>query len=112
MREHHYRPSVTVRNDGAIANLPDDAIVDVPAYFIGGRVYPLRVGPLPEAIAQLCLRQISIHRLTVEAALTGDRTLALQVLCLDPHVRTIRQARAILGDGLHAYRERLPQFWA
>lgn len=111
-QEHHYRPSITVRNDGAIANLPADAIVDVPAYLIGGKVYPLSVGSLPEAIAQLCMRQVSIHRLTVQAARTGDRTLALQTLCLDPHIRTTRQARGILNDGLEAYREYLPQFWS
>ena len=111
MLQHHYRPSITIRNDGAISNLPDDAIVDVPAYFIGGKVYPLHVGPLPEAIAQLCLRQVSIHRLIVEAAMTGDRSLALQALCIDPHVHTIRQARGILEDGLKEYKAELPQFW-
>ena len=111
MRQHHYRPSVTIRNGGAISNLPDDAIVDVPAYFIGGTVYPLHVGPLPLGIAQLCRRQIDIHRLIVDATLSGDRTLALQALCLDPHVRTIKQARGILEDGLKEYREILPQFW-
>ena len=109
-REHHYRPSLTVRNNGAISNLPDDAIVDVPVYLWRGKVYPLQVGALPEGIAQLCLRQISVHRLTVQAALTGDRGLALQAMILSPHVNTIKQARAILDDGLKEFREYLPQF--
>ena len=47
----------------------------------------------------------------MQAVLTGDRALALQTLCLDPHVRTIRQARGILDEGLKTYREYLPQFW-
>ena len=38
---------VNARNDGAISNLPDDAVVEVLAEVNGHGVMPLRAGPLP-----------------------------------------------------------------
>jgi hypothetical protein len=42
--------------------------------------------------------------------MTGDRGLALQAMVLDPYVRSLPQAKAILDDFLAEYREELPQF--
>ncbi len=47
----------------------------------------------------------------VDAAATGDRTLALQALLLDPMINDIDRARAILDDFLVSFQEWLPQFW-
>jgi len=46
----------------------------------------------------------------VEAALTGDRRVALQALAADPLVDSLEQASAILEDLLKEQREWLPQF--
>ncbi len=50
-------------------------------------------------------------RLTVDAAVHGDRHAALQCLALDPLVRDLDIAQHILDDYLETYREYLPQFW-
>jgi alpha-galactosidase len=66
---------------------------------------------LPEAIAELCRREIAVVQLCVDAAVLGDREAALQCLLLDPVIRDLDVAQRILDDYLETYREYLPQFW-
>jgi 6-phospho-beta-glucosidase len=50
------------------------------------------------------------QELIVEAALTGDRKLALQALLNDPLVRDFRTAPRMLDELLAAHADYLPQF--
>ena len=65
---------------------------------------------LPEGIAALCRRELEEASLVVDAAVCGDRQLALQALLLDPMVSDIDTARAILDDFLRDFAQYLPQF--
>jgi alpha-galactosidase len=105
-----YRPAVNIPNQGHIANLPDGAIVEVPALVGGWGIQGLHVGPLPEAVAELCRREIAVAGLAVDAAVTGDRTVALQALLLDPCINDLDTARAILDAYLAEYAAYLPSF--
>jgi len=108
--EEIYHPAVNIPNQGHITNLPDGAIVEVPA-LVGGRgIYGLNIGPLPELIAELCRREIAVAGLTVEAAVHGDRQAALQAMVLDPCINDLDTARSILDAYLREYAEYLPQF--
>ena len=69
------------------------------------------MGPLPEAVAELCRRELTVVRLCVDAAVNGDRQLALQCLLLDPVITDMDVARRVLDDYLDTYREHLPQFF-
>jgi alpha-galactosidase len=73
-----------VRNGGLVENLPADACVEVACEVDAGGVRPLRYGALPAACAALNNVQIAAQRLTVEAALTGDRDLVHAAVALDP----------------------------
>ncbi len=97
-------------NGGLIPNLPADAIVEVPGVINGMGIQGIGFPPLPEGIAELCRRELQLSSLIVEAAATGDRHLALQALLLDPMVKDIDTARAILNDFLTEFAEFLPQF--
>jgi alpha-galactosidase len=97
-------------NNGLIPNLPDDAIVEVPGVLSGMGVQGLNFPPLPEGIAELCRRELALSSLVVDAAVTGDRQLALQALLLDPMINDIDRARAILDDFLLTFAGYLPQF--
>ena len=93
-----------------IDNLPDRAIVEVPA-LVGSRgIRGLHVGPLPELVAELCRREIAVAGLAVEAAVTGNRQTALQSLLLDPCLDDMDTAQAILDAYLAEYADYLPQF--
>jgi alpha-galactosidase len=107
----HYHLAVNLPNQGYIANLPEGAIVEVPGLVNGAGVQGVSVGPLPEAIAELCRREITVVQLCVDAAVLGDREAALQCLLLDPVIRDLDVAQRILDDYLETYREYLPQFW-
>jgi alpha-galactosidase len=108
---NHYHLAVNLPNQGYIANLPDGAIVEVPGLVSGAGVKGVGIGHLPGGIAELCRREITISQLSVDAAVTGDRQLALQCLLLDPVVTDLDVAAKILDDYLETYRGLLPQFW-
>ena len=72
--------AVNVRNDGLIPNLPAEAVVEVPGMVDGRGVHGIAVGALPEGIAGILAARARQQELTVDAALTGDRALALQAL--------------------------------
>jgi len=61
-------------------------------------------------VAELVRRQITVVQLAVDAAVLGDRKLALQALALDPMVDDPRVAQALLDDYLAANKTYLPQF--
>ena len=107
----YYHLAVNIPNRGYISNLPEEAIVEVPAVTTGAGVDGVRVGSLPEGVAELCRRQLTCVRLGVDAAVYGDRNLALQCLLLDPVITDFEVAQLILDDYLETYRKYLPQFW-
>jgi len=81
------RVSSNVPNDGcAVANLPEDSIVEVPVIAGAGGVKPVPVGPLPEAVAALCRLQMSIQELIVTAYAEKSREPLLQAMLLEPTV--------------------------
>lgn len=108
---NHYHLAFNLPNRGQIANLPVGAIVETPGVVSGAGVQPLSVGSLPEPIAELCRRELTVIRLCVDAAVQGDRQAALQCLLLDPVIQDMDVARQVLEDYLRTYREYLPQFW-
>lgn len=107
---HQHELSVNVPNDGLIPNLPDWAIVEVPAVVDATGVHGLPLGPLPEPIAAMCRTQAAIIDRVVEAGVHGDRHAALQALLLDPVITSISQAEAVLDEMLAVHQEFLPQF--
>jgi alpha-galactosidase len=107
---HVYRPAVNVPNDGAIANLPSEAIVELPAVVTASGPTPLQVGDLPPMVAELCRREAELVEFVVDAAVRGSRELALQALALDPTVDDLCVARAALDELLAVHSRHLPQF--
>lgn len=107
----HYHLAVNLPNQGQIPNLPSGAIVETPGVVTGAGIAAVNVGPLPESVAELCRRELAVVRLSVDAAVHGDRQAALQCLLLDPVITDMDVAQQILDDYLISYREHLPQFW-
>lgn len=108
--KQHYHPQLNIPNRGYIPNLPQDAIVEVPGIISGFGFQGISFPPLPEAIAEMCRRELSLSSMYVDAAMNGDRQLALQAFLLDPMITDIDTARAILDDLLVEFAEFLPQF--
>jgi alpha-galactosidase len=96
----HLELAVNLPNEGKISNLPPTAVVEVPAVIGAAGIAGLGVGPLPDAIAAVLTARAQQQEITVQAAVSGDRALALQALVLDPLVPDSATARAILDDAI------------
>lgn len=104
-------PSVNVPNkNGAVENLPRDAIVEVAATVDRKGIHPEKVGPLPPAIAEWCRRQTVVQELLVESYRTGSRNLLLQALLLDPIVDSVAKAEQLIDDMIQLQGDFLPSF--
>ncbi|TMK60174.1 MAG: alpha-galactosidase [Actinobacteria bacterium] len=104
-----------VRNDGLIDNLPADACVEVACRVDADGVHPVPYGTLPHACAALNEVQITVQRLAVEAAMTGDRDLVHAAVALDPltgAVQTLPRIHEMVDRMLEAEARWLPQFTA
>ena len=101
-----------VVNHGLIDNLPDGAVVEVPARVSQDGVSPLAMGAIPAAGAALNRGYLSVADLTVEAALRGDRELVRQAALADPNTASTLTPEQIweLCDAMfEAHARRLPE---
>jgi alpha-galactosidase len=101
--------AVNVPNRGAIPNLPDDAVVEVPATVDADGVHARRMQPLPELAAALLNTQISINRLLVQAFEQESRDALLQALLLDPTTVSYRAAVDLIDLMCEKQAEVLPR---
>jgi len=108
----HVELAVNVPNGGLISNLPASAVVEVPAVVGAAGITGLGVGALPSGIAAVLTARAQQQEITVQAALTGDRDLAVQALALDPLVPSPAVAAAILDDAIVAHGAVLDRFRA
>jgi 6-phospho-beta-glucosidase len=104
---HHY---VDLRNNGTIPGLPDNAVVEVPAHVDLDGAHPVEVAPLPPEMLGLIQAVTAYEELTIEAARTGSRSVALRALLANPLVRQWDIAVPLLDALLEANRGFLPQF--
>lgn len=105
-REFH----VNVPNQGSITNLPNGALIEVPALIDSSGVTPLCVGELPKGVVGLTEALINWEQLSVDAALSGDRDLVVQALLAHPWVVSVEAAERLCDEMLSAHAAYLPQF--
>ena len=105
-----FRAIVNVPNRGQIDNLPREAIVETLAEVGSTGVSPIGVGALPPGVLNTVHPHAVNQEMLVDAALTGDRQLALQALLGDPLVRDFKSAPKLMEELLAAHAELLPRF--
>lgn len=109
-------PSViagNVLNKGLITNLPEDCCVEVPCLVDKNGVQPTYVGQLPTQLAALNRTNINVQELTVEAALTLNRSKIYQAAYLDPHLSSELSLEAItclVDELIEAHAGYLPDY--
>jgi 6-phospho-beta-glucosidase len=102
---------VDIRNDGAIPDLPADAVVEIPARIDRDGAHPGRFSALPPEMLGLVQQVKAYERLTVKAAIDGDRDAALKALLANPLVGRYSVATRLLEALLEANRKHLPRFF-
>jgi 6-phospho-beta-glucosidase len=103
---------LNVPNRGAIEGLQNDAVVETPCRVKGRHVQAIAQGPLPSAVAGLVAQVAEHARLSAEAAVTGDRELAVRALLAHPLVRSLDVAERLVDAYLGAHARHVPQFAA
>ncbi|HEY5477985.1 MAG TPA: 6-phospho-beta-glucosidase [Gaiellaceae bacterium] len=101
---------VDVRNQGALAGLADDDVVEVPARIGPDGATPLAQEPLAPESLGLVQHVAAYERLTVRAAITGDRAVARKALLAHPLIGQLSLAEELLERLLEAGASHLPQF--
>ncbi len=102
---------VDTYNRGALPDLPDDAVVEVPARITKDGAEPLRQKPLAPEMHGLVESVRAYDALAIQAAMTGDRRTALRALLANPLVAQWPVAEALLDALLYANRQHLPRFF-
>ncbi len=108
-----YRGHFNVMNHGAITNLPEECIVEVPCYVDGNGISVPRVGDLPLACAAVCSQSAWVQRLAVEAAVHGDADLLKQAALMDPLTGAVcnpPEVWQMVDEMLIAQEQWLPQY--
>ena len=100
---------VDVRNGGAIPDLPDSAVVEIPAVIDRDGAHPMPLAPLAPEQRALVQAVKAYEELTIEAARTGDREVAVRALATNPLVGA-EVAGPLLEAILEADAEHLEQF--
>jgi 6-phospho-beta-glucosidase len=101
---------VDVRNNGALPELPEDAIVEVPCTINRAGAAPSVSSGLHRATGGLVGAVATYERLAAEAAVTGDRETAFLAMLAHPLISQIKPAEQLLDDLLVANAEHLPRF--
>ncbi len=102
---------VNTRNHGAIPDLADDDVVEIPAAIGAGGAQPLPAGPVPLAVRGTVEAVKAYEKLTVQTAVSGDRRLAVQALLAHPLVPGFDTAKGLVDALLDAHRQYLPNFF-
>ena len=103
---------VNLPNDGQIDSLPRGAIVETLGLVDQLGFRPVASGSLAPVIQQLVEPHCICQLMTLEAAITGDRELALQALMIDPLCSHLppSDVRTMGMELMGACQEWLPQF--
>jgi alpha-galactosidase len=100
-------------NTGQISNLPRAAVVETLGLVDRTGAHTQAYGALPAGIHYILERHVRNQEMTIQAALTGDRDLVVQVLLNDPLSSrlSVNQAVAMLDDIIEANRDYTPLFF-
>ena len=99
-----------VMNNGAVSNLPDDAIVEVPCVLRRNGVFPLRIGPLPTSVIGKVYATNIHYKLSVDAALEGSREKLVQAAMSYPSNVQLDKMEKCIDELFEMQKDWLPQF--
>lgn len=101
---------VIVPNQGAIANIQSDAMVEVPAALTNDGPKPFAVGHIPTFQKAMIETQLGYEKLVVDAWFSGCRQTLVNALTLNRTVVNVPTAQAIVDKLLVENASYLPQF--
>lgn len=101
---------VSTENNGAIADLPYDSIVEISCIITGKGAMPLNWGKFKSAERGWVQSMKAMEECVIESAITGNYGLILQAFLLNHQVTSGACAKELLDELLVAHKKYLPQF--
>ena len=105
----HERMLLIVENNGAIANLQDDAMVEIPCIVGKDGYEPLSIGNIPLFQKGLIEQQLAVEKLVVEAWAEHSYQKLWQALTLSKTVPSATIAKKILDDFIEVNKDYWPE---
>ncbi len=103
---------VNVKNNGAVDFMEDDDVVETAAVIGSSGPEVIKVPHFENSHIKGMMRTVKEYeKLTVEAALTGDESAALNALMLHPLVGDYHRAKACFCEMKEAHKSFLPEFY-
>ncbi|WP_339266934.1 6-phospho-beta-glucosidase [Paenibacillus sp. FSL R5-0470] len=102
--------TLNVRNNGMIDFLPDDASIEVNCLVTKQGPLPIPLRKIPQSVKGLLAAVKQYESLTIEAAVHGDRDIALQAMVHHPLVPSVTVAEQLLDEMLEKNKAFLPLF--
>ncbi|HSO12915.1 MAG TPA: hypothetical protein VLT51_11115 [Anaerolineales bacterium] len=100
-----------VRNGSALPDLPTNVCVEAPARVYRDRAEPLPVGEMPLSVRGLVQTVKAYEELTIQAALSGSREIAIEALMANPLVGSFGKANRFFSQVLENEHDYIPQFY-
>ena len=101
--------AVNIPNNGALADLPDDMVVEGPGYVDRDGAHLIAQGHLPRQVAGLVKALGEYQALAAEAAWSGSRIDGIRALAANPLVPSLRIATEMYDEMAAAHRQYLPE---
>lgn len=98
-----------VKNEGAVANLPDDAMVEIPCYVSTRGIEKLSVGHIPTFYKGMIEMQYACEKCLVEGAIENSYKKVLMAFSLNKTIKSSTQAKAILDEMIEANKDYWPE---
>jgi len=98
----HERMLMIVENNGAIANFPDDAMVEVPCIVGTDGPEALAQGRIPDFEKTLMYQQLTVEKMVVEAYVEKSYLKLWQALTLSKTIPSAGVAKELLDDLIEA----------
>ena len=97
LRDSRKRFIVNIDNVSTIPWLPTEAIIEVPCMVGASGAHPLHVGVVPADVRAWLQCNCTYEMLAVQAIVERSYDLAMRALLLNPLIRNLDVARAVLG---------------
>jgi alpha-galactosidase len=102
--------SVNLPNNGAVPNLPKDAVLELPACAMAKGFSPLVTTDFPDVLAGIVCKSLAISEVTVEAALKGDAKLFAEAIMMGGYISDRAAVLKMVDELIKAQSMYLPQF--
>lgn len=102
--------SVNLPNNGAVPNLPKDAVLEMPGVATAKGFYALQINDFPDVLAAIVTKHLSVVEVAVEAALKGDRNLFEEAILMGGYISDRTAVSKMVDELIKAQSQYLPQF--